>query len=356
MGIAATSVTVRAASPSRVADQVCGAIGSLARPAGGVVFVSGTLGLLLPEIARTLAASGCGIPLLLCAAAGVISDRGAAERQATASALVWAGGSAETLCVSSAAALGPELVARRATTALVTVAAPAQDLGQFCGGVTVFGAGVDAVQIIGPDGSVRSGEAAAMLLGGGPRAHVGASVAARLLAPPDPVTLTDGTGSLVLRVGDEPALDRLEIAGRDVPPGQLVLAAVACGDLTVLLPIRGIDPVRRGVMVAGVVPVGTPFAFAIQDPVAARQNLQKSLRDLARAAAGGAPGFGFYLASAERGARFYGAEDVDVHELRAAFPELPFAGLCSSFEIAPLSDGPALLTHSGVLALFTAPS
>ena len=62
------------------------------------------------------------------------------------------------------------------------------------------------------------------------------------------------------------------------------------------------------------------------------------------------------MSCAGRGNGLYGAPDVDVRLLRSRFPEVPVAGLHSSFEIAPSGGRPALQLYTGVVGLFAAPS
>jgi small ligand-binding sensory domain FIST len=92
--------------------------------------------------------------------------------------------------------------------------------------------------------------------------------AARLLTPPRPISAA--RGSLVLRIGEEPALDALTAAGEGLTGEPMLLAALADGDADAtaarpeifLRPIRGVDPTRRGVIVSGEVRAGVRMAFA----------------------------------------------------------------------------------------------
>jgi small ligand-binding sensory domain FIST len=102
---------------------------------------------------------------------------------------------------------------------------------------------------------------------------------------------------------------------------------------------------------------GTPLAFAVLDPNAAREGLESAARRVALSASGSAPRFGVFLSCAGRGEHLYGSSDVESRILRQRFGDLPIAGMHSAFEIAPLSRGvPALHLYTGVLALFRSPS
>lgn len=98
------------------------------------------------------------------------------------------------------------------------------------------------------------------------------------------------------------------------------------------------------------------MAFVALDGAAARQNLEASLRDLGRRTAGSAARFGLYINCAGRGASLYGTPDVDCKQVRNRFPNLPFVGLMSSFEIGPSPDPASIHFYTGIFALFTAPS
>jgi small ligand-binding sensory domain FIST len=98
------------------------------------------------------------------------------------------------------------------------------------------------------------------------------------------------------------------------------------------------------------------MAFAVRDGSRARADLEHTAARMHRETAGAQPAFGIYVSCAGRGASLYGAQDVDVRVIKHRFPELPFAGMHSSFEIAPHAGAPTLQLYTGVFALFTRPS
>ena len=187
------------------------------------------------------------------------------------------------------------------------------------------------------------------------------SPACRLLMPLGRITKV--RGPMVLEIEGEPALEVLSATAKHLPDQPLVLAALAgpasAGEERPALLVRGIqgvDPARQGVIVAEEIKDGMRLAFAVRDAAAARADLEAALQRLSRDAAGALPSFGVFLSCAGRGASLYGQPDVDVRLVRARFPDVPLAGMHSSFEIAP-HDGAAMLQlYTGVLAVFTAPS
>lgn len=122
-------------------------------------------------------------------------------------------------------------------------------------------------------------------------------------------------------------------------------------------PVRGIDPARRGVLIGPDAARGAKLAFAARDGAQARRNLECAAREVSEQARGSAPRFALFLSCAGRGQGLYGAPNVDARILRQRFPDLPIAGMHSSFEIAPRGDGTARMQlYTGVLALFRSPS
>jgi small ligand-binding sensory domain FIST len=52
----------------------------------------------------------------------------------------------------------------------------------------------------------------------------------------------------------------------------------------------------------------------------------------------------------------YGERDVDTRIVRERFPNVPFAGMFSTFEIGPLGPRPAMHLYTSVVAMFGTPS
>jgi small ligand-binding sensory domain FIST len=171
---------------------------------------------------------------------------------------------------------------------------------------------------------------------------------------------------MVLEIGGERALEVLSTAAselKDQPLMFVVLAAEEGEDEEedappplLLRGIQGVDPLRQGILISEEVRPGLRMAFAVRDSGAARTDFEATAARLSRETAGAAPRFGVYVSCAGRGAALYGAPDVDTRIIRARFPELPFAGMHSSFEIAPHAGSPVLQLYTGVLTLFTVPS
>lgn len=352
----------------------------MSRPSGALVFVSGDLAQHLPELGAQLAEVAAGVPLLVVGAHGVLSERGELEGQTAASGVVWAGGEAEAIGIGVSGegdvglALAEALRTRATPSASAFVFARPRGLhaqalepltalrfGALVGGGTV---GDDRVLALMPGRAPLVSSAGAMILRGVTPPVVRASPACRLLTPLARISAT--RGPMVLEIEGEPALEVLSSAARNLSDQPLVFVALA-GESTdadvedtrvplLLRGIQGVDPARQGVVVSEEVRPGLRMAYAVRDGAAARVDLESTASRLARETAGAAPCFGIYVSCAGRGTALYGAQDVDVRILKARFPDVPLAGLHSSFEIAPHEGVPMLQLYTGVLALFSVPS
>ncbi|MCC6666096.1 MAG: FIST C-terminal domain-containing protein [Polyangiaceae bacterium] len=373
----ATSFVVQTRSAARAARELAAALPRVARPAGALVFASGALAESAEALARELGAAAPGVPLLLATGAGVLTERGEVENDSAAAGVIWAGGRTEVLSITATGAdeamegLARALTDRSATSAPTALSfvrpegfSPASLEPLWSARVTphLFGAGTTGVDpiCIDAEGRLTSGRAAALLIRGLSAPVIRSSPACRLLSPLRRITET--RGALVTRIEGEPALDALSAVGEALAGQPLVFAVLGEGDPgegrpeLLVRAVQGVDPVRRGLLISDEVREGTLMAFAVRDPARARADLEAAARDALRTAAGAAPRFGIYVSCAGRGAALYGSPDVDTKILRSRFGDMPFAGLASSFEIAPHAGRASLQLYTGVIALFSAPS
>jgi small ligand-binding sensory domain FIST len=376
--LSASSFAVQTPSPERVARELGDTLKRVKKPAGGLVFLSGRLAELLPDVARRLAEVTVGTPFLVVGGAGVLTERGEIEGEAGAAGIVWSGGRTEVFALQATSAedageaLGRTLAdksARTSPAAIVYMRPEGFDpqvlepLREGRASGPIFGGGTVAVDPVAIDaqGQLSSGRAAGMLIRGLSPPVVRSSPACRLLMPLRRITET--RGSMVTKIDAQPALDVLSEVGQGLEGQPLVFAVLAeehGGDAVrpdlLLRAVHGVDPVRRGLLITDEAREGMRIAFAVRDAAAARADLESVTREVGRALGGAAPRFGVYVNCAGRGAALYGTSDVDTKILRSRFEGVPFAGLQSSFEIAPHAGRPALQLYTGVVALFSAPS
>lgn len=343
----------------------------------GLVFVSGG-GTHVRHVAEQLRQAWKGVPTVVVPGAGVLHERAEVEGTAAAAGLLWSQGRANVFAVNESAddavglgkiigsAFGP-----KATTAIVFHYAESFDpdtlegIAQASPTTHVFGAGTvgKPASMISSDGEVIDAPAVGLALSGMARPITVTSSACRLLSGLEPIE--EVSGGLVLRIGNQRALEALSRCTVDKSPDQepppVVFAALAeAHDAPTdgrtrffVRPIRGIDTTRRGIMVGNEARPGVRMGFAIRDAATARAELDTSARFVAQNMLGSAPNFGIYLTCAGRGQNLYGTPDVEVRILRQRFGDLPIAGMHSAFEISPGDKRPPRLElYTSVLALF----
>lgn len=376
MSARALSFLARGESPARVARGLAETVRRLPRASGALVFVSGELVASFEEVSSHVAEALGTVPALVAAGHGVLTDRGEIEGESALGAVVWEGGTTTAIAIDDtggpdlglAAANALEPHAGSSSTAFLFLRPrgvlphmldPLHGLkfGALVGAGTTGDGGVATVSM----GKAQVGNIGALILKGGSPPAVRPSPACRLLTPLIPITAT--RGPMVLELGGERALEALSLATANLKDQPLLFVALAQkpadeSDAPPLLlrGIQGIDPVRQGIVVSEEVREGLLMAFAVRDPVAARNDLEIATARLARETAGAAARFGVYLSCAGRGTSLYGSADVDTRVIRARFGDLPLAGMHSSFEIAPHAGSPTLQLYTGVLSVFTAPS
>ncbi len=150
------------------------------------------------------------------------------------------------------------------------------------------------------------------------------------------------------------------VRGRDLSRG--VFAGLSCVDTQsfghgefVVRPITALDTSRNSFTVAAEISEGQSLVFAMRDPKAARQDLERLLGLQGPFARGGsAPAFGLYFNCCSRGRGLYGQGGVDTALLGAYLGALPVAGLFTGLEFAPVAGRNRLQLFSGVLALVRA--
>ncbi|MCC7542146.1 MAG: FIST C-terminal domain-containing protein [Deltaproteobacteria bacterium] len=235
----------------------------------------------------------------------------------------------------------------------------ASEAGAVIGGGTA--SGPKPITVAGPGESPEVVDLAVIGFGAGVRMASAASPAARLVTPMLPVTRV--ARNVVLEIGGRPALEVLSDAVRGRADRPTILVALgpredakARGGHLLLRGIAGVDPASKGIFLAEPLVEGQPIALAIREGAAAREDLDRSLRDLSRRCAGGAAIAALCVDCAGRGHSLYGAAHVDSRAIRTRLPGLPMAGFFSSFEIAMFEGQPRLHLYTAVVAVLYAPS
>lgn len=374
MGRHVQTLELQTGRPDRVVD-------SLSRrcpedPSTGVLFVSGALSTVIPEIAQGLAVECRPTSWLIMPSAGVLSERGEIEGESAAVALILNRRAPLFTAKDSDPTFGDEvadlLAAHAGASALVAVRGDEGDESwirqldrrlldgprSVIGGGTLPLLNVYSIE----DGQVRSGKAGCVLL---PTPYLGrfrSSSACRLISPLREVTRS--RGPVLHELEGAPALERLSEATENLKDQPLVMIAVGSGDSPLspsgrslaLRAIEGIDPNRGALIMGQEIPVGSRVAFAVRDPHASRIDLEAQLIGLRTHCAGSAPEFGVFISCAGRGSGLYGAENVDVRLIKKIFPNMPLVGMHSTFELAPFDGRTVSQIYTGVLGVFSLPS
>jgi small ligand-binding sensory domain FIST len=208
----------------------------------------------------------------------------------------------------------------------------------------------------------RAHGALAVRFDGGVRLAVGVSPGVRRIT--DFLTVDRIEGGYIVELEGKTPLETLTKALRKCEGRPLVLAAVAPEGINgstrdghcLVRGIAGVDPTRGSIHIGERLRLGQRMAFATLDSVAAREDLASMMGHLRTGLGGGAALAGLYIDCAGRGQRLHGRPGVDGRLISSELKDLPFAGIRSSFEIAPFDGRTRVHTYTGVLALIYAPS
>ncbi|MEM9189144.1 MAG: FIST N-terminal domain-containing protein [Myxococcota bacterium] len=215
-----------------------------------------------------------------------------------------------------------------------------------------------ALAVVTPDAGLVEVAAVGIRIDGGLRMLVGASPGVELLNDWSTVDAVDK--GFVRRLGGRPPLERLSVAVSSRNDRPLVLAAIRSrGDEQgswMVRAISGVEPSSGSIHIGSAVKAGDQLCFATLSPDDARDHFELTLRRMHRDLRGGVPVAAVFIDCAGRGARLYGRKGVDVRAVRRRFDGLCFAGVRSSFEVAPFDGEPKSQMYTAVLALIYAPS
>lgn len=349
---------------------------SVSRASSGLLFLTGKLAAQAALIADDLSAHDLKTEWLVVCGVGVLSTHGEIEGESGGVGLLLPVRAATVLAPRASIEFGRALLASMrdsaGSTACVFLRGDSGDdawLAEVRGAgrnqqVNIYGGGsLPGAQIYCVrNGRVEQGMAASLVLPGRTMSQISTSSACRLLSPLGEVT--GSSGAVIQEIDHLPALTRLGESTIGLEEGSLVLLAIAAGDRPLdpagrtlaLRPIIGVDPTLGSIFLDEAPPKGATVAFAVRDAHGARADFDAHLRSLRSQNAGSAPGFGIYFSCAGRGRSLYKLPDVDTRLIAAQFPNLPFVGLQSTYEIAPLGESLTPQVYAGVLGLFSLPS
>jgi small ligand-binding sensory domain FIST len=192
---------------------------------------------------------------------------------------------------------------------------------------------------------------------GGVRVHALVSQGCRPIGQPFIVTRAEG--SLVLELGGQPAVGRLEELADTASEGERDLlrhglhvgvvldehrAEFGAGDFLVRT-LLGADPNSGALVIGEQVRVGQTVQFHVRDAAAADEDLHATLLGEQAAA-------GLVFSCTGRGRHLFGAPDHDAEAVQAHLGPIPLAGAFCAGEIGPVCGRTFLHTSSASVALF----
>jgi small ligand-binding sensory domain FIST len=365
---------IRNEKPDHVVQALANA--SVARASTGLLFLTGKLASAAEVVARGALGKTLLTEWLIVPSAGVISNSGEIEGESGAVGLLLPVRGDLIISPRPDRQFGTRIVAQmRASAGSTTCVFVQGDVrsdewlvelhaSKFDAQDRIYGGGTlpKAPIFIVRESDISQGHAAALILPGRTVGQVRVSSAGRLLSPLGKITRS--VGPLIEEIDHVSALERLRQSTQSLEEGSLVLLALGAGDRPLdpagrslaLWPIIGVDPTRGAILLSDTPPPDTPLAFAVRDSHAARTDFEAHLRNLRKQNAGNAPGFGIYISCAGRGRTLYQSPDVDSRLISTEFPGLPFVGMHSTFEIAPLGGRLTPQIYAGVLGVFSLPS
>jgi len=112
--------------------------------------------------------------------------------------------------------------------------------------------------------------------------------------------------------------------------------------------VVGIDPARGAIALAECVEPGSRIAFALRDPVVARETLAQAAKRLSSLSLRG--GIGLAASCRVRGEELFGQPGIESGYLTRAFEPAPWLGLVGSYQLAGTAGSASnLLTHTTAL-------
>ena len=374
----AASFSFATTAPQKLAEGLRTCALNVKSPTGGLVFVSGTASYDLKRIAEQVASAWPSVPVLIASSAGVISDKGEHEGDGLAG-LLFSGPRSAVACATepNAAGFEDELSALESVTSAVvvtetsSVSTARSRAHEFLPNAVIFGGGVateKGVAVVDANSNIRTGSIGIMGFRG-PSPLLGRSHSFRALGEPVKVTKMQGTS--VVELNDTPALDLISSRAKSMADPSMVVG-IFVNETSALprqsqsvdqilktgrvRPIRGVAPDQRAVVFLETPEPGDLILLAARDPASSREQLTSMTRGLMRNSSGAAPRFALYFNCASRGKSLYGNTQVDCGILKSTLGTTPFAGMMSSLELSWNGRFSDLQLHSGVVALYTAPS
>ena len=233
-------------------------------------------------------------------------------------------------------------------------------------GAAVSGDGTGAEMYHWQGTKATEGGVAGLLLSGNFSTEIGVAQGCQPIGKPREVTKADGR--VIFELDGEPALENfkgaLQLLTQDDirRSGGTVFVGIAM-DHTNENPTRGdflirnlvgINEQHAAIAISEEVKEGQLIQFHLRNPLAATEEIQVIIAQLAEKTREQPPAFGLYFNCLGRGKGLYGAANHDISVIQEKFPGLPVIGFFGNSEFAPIGGRNFAHAYTGVFVLCSA--
>lgn len=233
-------------------------------------------------------------------------------------------------------------------------------------GAAVSGDGTGAQMYHWQGTKATEGGVAGLLLSGNFSTEIGVAQGCQPIGKPREVTKADGR--VIFELDNEPALENfkgaLQLLTQDDirRSGGTVFVGIAM-DNTNENPTRGdflirnlvgINEQHAAIAISEEVKEGQLIQFHLRNPLAAAEEIQEIIAQLAEKTRAQPPAFGLYFNCLGRGKGLYGTANHDISIIQDKFPGLPVIGFFGNSEFAPIGGRNFAHAYTGVFVLCSA--
>jgi len=233
-------------------------------------------------------------------------------------------------------------------------------------GAAVSGDGTGAQMYHWQGTQAAEGGVAGLLLTGNFSTEIGVAQGCQPIGKPREVTKVDGR--VIFELDGEPALENfkgvLQLLTQDDirRSGGTVFVGIAMDDTNenptrgdfLIRNLVGINEQHAAIAISEEVKEGQLVQFHLRNPLAAAEEIQIIIAQLAEKTREQPPAFGLYFNCLGRGKGLYGAANHDISVIQEKFPGLPVIGFFGNSEFAPIGGRNFAHAYTGVFVLCSA--
>jgi small ligand-binding sensory domain FIST len=209
----------------------------------------------------------------------------------------------------------------------------------------------------------ESNSVAGLLLSGGFKHTIAFSQACQPVG--NPMVVTKARGNVIFELGGRPAHTGFCDLFQEPVDFHTAISLIFLGlpiDLNqtrldrgqyLVRNIIGLDPLKGSITVAAPILEGQVVSFTLRDPKRAKQDMDRTLKEMSKQFADHPPLFGIYFDCCGRGTSLYGKKGVDLGLFKRYFKDIPLIGFFTYAEIAPINRTNYLHNYTGVLTLIS---